>query len=54
MPNDPRMTWRYFALALSQETDPRKLSYLLRQLHVALDEADPEDNGVTNLPSSGS
>jgi hypothetical protein len=46
VPTDPRMTWRYFALAVSQESDFNKLTNLLRQLHRALDQADPEADEV--------
>ena len=45
------MTWQYFALAASQEPDMKKLSYLLQQLHRALDRADPEGDELRALPS---
>ena len=44
--DDPRMTWQYFAVAVSQEQDRKKLTYLLQQLHGALDKADPEGDEV--------
>lgn len=52
MPNDPRMTWQYFAVAASQEQDFTKLTYLLQQLHVALDKADPERDEVRGFRRS--
>lgn len=35
---DPRKTWEYFAKAATQEQDPEKLTYLIKQLYRALDE----------------
>ncbi len=51
MPNAPRMTWQYFAAAASQEQDLEKLTYLLQQLHLALDKADPEGDEVRAFQS---
>jgi len=47
------MTWKYFAVAASQEPDIRKLSYLLKQLHNALDKANPEQDEMRALSGSG-
>jgi len=52
VPSDPRMTWQYFAVAASREQDLKKLTYLLQQLHRALDKADPEGDKVRALRSS--
>ena len=53
MPIDPRMTWKYFAVAASQEPDVRKLTHLLQQLHNALDKADPEGDEMRALHHPG-
>jgi hypothetical protein len=45
------MTWQYFAVAASQEQDATKLSYLLQQLHTALDRADPERDEMRAMRS---
>ncbi len=52
MPIDSRMTWKYFAVAVSQEPDANKLTYLLKQLHNALDKADPEGDEMRDLRHS--
>jgi len=52
VPNHPGMTWQYFALSASQEQDPKKLTYVLQQLHRALDQADPEGDEVRALHNS--
>jgi len=36
MLRDPRKTWRYFAQAVIQEEDPKKLTDLMRQLYGVL------------------
>jgi hypothetical protein len=36
MPRDPRKTWQYFAHAVIQEEDPKKLTYLMQQLYGVL------------------
>jgi hypothetical protein len=38
MPRNQLETWQDFAKAASQEQDPRKLSYLIKKLHDALDD----------------
>jgi hypothetical protein len=50
--DDPRMTWQYFAVAVAQEPDRKRLTYLLQQLHGALDKADPEGDEVRAFTSS--
>ena len=52
MPIDPRMTWKYSAVAASQEPDFKKLTYLLQQLHMALDKADPDGDEMRALRNS--
>jgi hypothetical protein len=36
MPLDPRKTWQYFAQAVIQEEDPKKLTYLMMELYRVL------------------
>jgi hypothetical protein len=38
MPREPRKTWQYFAQAVIQEDDPKKLTDLMEKLYRALDE----------------
>jgi hypothetical protein len=36
MPPAARKTWRYFAQAVIQEEDPKKLTYLMQELYRVL------------------
>lgn len=47
MPPDPSKTWQYFAQAVIQEEDPKKLIYLIKELYRVL--KDNEEQAVRAL-----
>ena len=47
MPPDPRKTWQYFAQAVIQEEDPKKLTYLMKELYRVL--KDNEEQAIRAL-----
>ena len=42
MSRDPRKVWRYYAEALVQEEDPKKINFLMQKLFEALSENEEE------------